>query len=353
MMLKRILIGIAFVLLACVPLVFSSYNVGLMGQFLALALVAMSISISWGIGGMLSLGQGLFFGLGGYALAMHLKLVATPKGELPDFMFYNGLEHMPWWWEPFTNPVFAMCAVVILPTLFAAFLGMVVFKRRITGVYVSLITQALVLAFVTLLNGAQPYTSGTNGITDYHTFLGIDLRTPEFRNQLYFATLVLVVLCYLGAKAFLKSHFGKVLLAIRDNENRVRFLGYDPSDYKIVAFAFSGMLAGISGALYALHKGTISPQMIDTSHSILFVVWVALAGRESLGGAILGAVLVNFLQDKISTLFPEGWLYVMGGLFVLVAVYMPKGIIGTLEPLLSKVFKPKLSPRVELQQEQA
>ncbi len=333
---KNLLMIVAAISLALAPIFTSDYNIILIGRFLALAIVGMGISLIWGTTGILSLGQGLFFGLGGYALAMHLKLVATPKGELPDFMFYNGVEHLPWWWAPFHSPWFALLMVLALPTLASAALGWLMFRRRITGVYVSLITQALVLAFATLLIGSQGYTSGTNGITDYKTFFGVELKGPHFVDGLYWLTLLIVVVCYVGLKLLLRSHFGKMLVAIRDGENRARFLGYDPTAYKIVAFAIGGLLAGISGALFAVHNSTISPTMVGVIPSIEFVVWVALGGRESLGGAILGIVGGNFLKDRISSAYPEAWLYIMGAMFVLVVLVMPKGLAGVIKPWLEQ-----------------
>ena len=347
-------IALPLVMLALVtaPFWLDNYNLILVGRFLALAVVAIGISLVWGTTGILSLGQGLFFGLGGYAIAMHLKLVGTPKGELPDFMIYNGVESLPWFWAPFSSPVFAIAMVLVLPTLAAAGVGYLMFRKRITGVFVSLITQALVLAFATLLIGSQGFTSGTNGITDYKTFLGIELKGQAFNNGFYWLTLSIVVLSYLGTKLFLGTHTGKLLVAIRDGENRVRFLGYDPASYKILAFAIGGLLAGISGALFAVHVGTISPAMVGVIPSIEMVVWVALGGRDSVGGAILGMVAGNLARDRISSAYPEAWLYIMGAMFVLVVLGMPKGLAGLLRPILAIQLggsraKPNSSPTAE------
>jgi urea transport system permease protein len=346
-------IALPVVLLACIaaPFILDGYNLLLIGKFLALAVVGMGISMVWGYTGILSLGQGLFFGLGGYALAMHLKLVSTAKGELPDFMIYNGVESLPWWWQPFQNPIFALLMVIILPALVAAFVGYLMFRRRITGVFVSLVTQALVLAFATLLIGSQGVTSGTNGITDYKTFMGIELKGTSFIQGYYWLTLSIVVLVYLFSKWLMNTHTGKLLIAIRDGENRVRFLGYDPSVYKILIFAIGGALAGISGALFAVHVGTISPAMIGVIPSIEMVVWVALGGRDSLGGAILGIVMGNFLRDRISSAYPEAWLYIMGAVFVLVVLIMPKGLAGLLRPILGIELWKKPSPKPSSQPE--
>jgi urea transport system permease protein len=313
------------------PFYLSAYGLTLLGRVLALSIAAIGICVVWGRGGILSLGQGLFFGLGGYSLAMHLKLAATPKGELPDFMVYNGVEALPWFWVPFVNGPFALAMVVILPTLAAAAVAWLMFRRRITGVYVSIITQALVLAFVTWLNGSQGLTSGTNGITDFHTLLGIDLRGEHIARNLYWCTLMVLGAALLSTAWLLRTHFGTLLTAIRDNENRVRFLGYHPAAYKIAAFALGGLLSGLSGALYTLHLGTISPAMIGVTFSIELVIWVALGGRNSLLGAVGGLVLGQLAKDKISSAVPDAWLYLMGTLFVVVVLVLPQGVAGLLE----------------------
>jgi urea transport system permease protein len=356
---REIVLPLVVLAMIAAPFWLDNYNLILVGRFLALAVVAIGISLVWGHTGILSLGQGLFFGLGGYAIAMHLKLVGTPSGELPDFMIYNGVESLPWWWSPFSSPIFALVMVIVLPTLVAAIVGILMFRKRITGVFVSLITQALVLAFSTLLIGSQGVTSGTNGITDYKTFFGIELKGQAFNNGLYWVTLAFVILAYLGVKWFNRTHAGKMMVAIRDGENRVRFLGYDPSSYKVFVFAIGGLLAGISGALYAVHNGTISPAMVGVIPSIEMVVWVALGGRDSIGGAILGMVAGNLARDRISSAAPDAWLYVMGLIFVLVVLVMPKGLAGLLRPILAvplfklssnKTSKPQ-NPALEVTQD--
>lgn len=314
--------------LAFAPLYLGAYPLTLLGRVLALSIAAVGVMVVWGRAGILSLGQGLFFGLGGYALAMHLKLMATPKGELPDFMLYNGVEALPWFWAPFASAPFALAMVLILPAVAAGLVAWLMFRRRITGVYVSIITQALLLAFVTWLNGSQGLTSGTNGITDFQTFLGINLRGADVANGLYWVTLAFVALALGGTALLLRTPFGSVLTAIRDNENRTRFLGFNPAAFKIAAFMLGGLLAGVSGALYTLHLGTISPAMIGTAFSIELVVWVALGGRASLIGAAAGLVLGQLAKDRISSAAPDAWLYVMGSLFVLVVLVMPQGVAG-------------------------
>ncbi|MHA0036336.1 urea ABC transporter permease subunit UrtC (plasmid) [Deinococcus sp. PESE-38] len=322
------------------------YALTLLGRVLALALAALGVCVVWGRAGILSLGQGLFFGLGGYALAMHLKLAATPKGELPDFMLYNGVEKLPWFWQPFHSAPFALLMVVALPGLAAFLIGWLMFRRRITGVFVSIITQALVLAFVTWLSGAQGLTSGTNGITDFQTFLGLNMRSDAFARELYWATVLLLALSLAGTAWLLRTPFGSLLTAVRDNENRTRFLGYNPAAFKVAAFVLGGVLSGLSGALYTLHLGTISPAMIGVAFSIELVVWVALGGRASLWGAAGGLVLGELAKDRISSAAPDAWLYVMGGLFVGVVMFLPQGVAG----LLTRRRTPVAVPAPELRE---
>ena len=333
--LKPILLSVVFLLLVLAPFYLGEYNLSLLGRVLALAVAALGICVIWGRTGILSLGQGVFFGLGGYALAMHLKLVSTPKGELPDFMLYNGLEALPFWWKPFASPVFAIAMVLVIPALVAAFIGWLMFRRRLTGVYVSIITQAVALAFVTLLIGSQGYTSGTNGITDFQSFLGVSLRGNGYEHGLYWVTLAILAAAFVGTTWLLGTHFGKLLTAIRDGENRVRFLGYNPASYKVAAFALGGLLGGVSGALYTLHLGTVSPAVIGVVPSIELVVWVALGGRASPTGAVAGMILGNLAKDRISSAVPDAWLYIMGSLFVLVVLVLPEGLAGLFKRLVS------------------
>ena len=333
-------------LLLLAPFVLGGYALTLLGRVLALALAALGVCVVWGRAGILSLGQGLFFGLGGYALAMHLKLAATPKGELPDFMLYNGVEKLPWFWQPFHSAPFALLMVVALPGLAALLIGWLMFRRRITGVFVSIITQALVLAFVTWLSGAQGLTSGTNGITDFQTFLGLNMRSDAFARGLYWATVLLLALSLAGTAWLLRTPFGSLLTAVRDNENRTRFLGYNPAAFKVAAFVLGGVLSGLSGALYTLHLGTISPAMIGVAFSIELVVWVALGGRASLWGAAGGLVLGELAKDRISSAAPDAWLYVMGGLFVGVVMFLPQGVAG----LLTRRRTPVAVPAPELRE---
>ncbi|HUY13447.1 MAG TPA: urea ABC transporter permease subunit UrtC [Terriglobia bacterium] len=317
--------------LALAPFYLSDYHLSLLGRYLALAVLALGLALIWGRAGILSLGQGVFFGLGGYALAMHLKLVSLGPGELPDFMQWSGLDHLPWWWHAFQRPGLAIVAMLLLPALAAAGLAWLLFHRRVGGVYFALITQALALAFTTLLISQQPYTGGFNGLTGFTTFLGFSLLGAGVQRDLYWVTVVILTAAFLFSSWLFRTKFGKVLLAIRDGENRVRFLGYNAVPYKVAAFALSGLFAGIAGGLFALQVGVISPAMLGVVPSIEMVVWVAVGGRESLFGAVLGTLLVNLGKDWISSAMPNLWLFGMGLLFILVVMVFPQGLCGLAE----------------------
>jgi urea transport system permease protein len=343
-------IGLVVALIAAVtaPLYLSGYNLSLAGRFLALSLTAMGIVLLWGEGGILSLGQGVFFGLGGYVLAMHLKLMSLDTGDvMPDFMQWSGLKHLPGWWLLFKNPLVAVAGVIIVPGAVAALFGWLIFRRRIGGVYFALISQALALAFATLLISQQAYTGGFNGLTNYKTLFGFNLNRPNVGLWLYLVTLAIVVVCFLGATFLIKSRFGKLLRATRDNTNRVRFLGYDPTPYKVFAFAIAGVLAGLSGALFALHAGVISPALVGVVPSIEMVIWAAVGGRASLIGAIAGALLINFAKDKISTVLPEFWLYGLGIVFIVVVTILPKGLAGLIPQTVITTTALEKAPALE------
>ncbi len=314
--------------LALAPLYISSYHLSLLGRFLAMAVLSLGLALVWGWGGILSLGQGVFWGLGAYALAMHLKLVDLAPGDLPDFMEWSGLDHLPVWWKMFHSPAIALACAILIPTIAAAGLAWLVFNRRVSGVYFALITQALALAFSTLLISQQAYTGGFNGLTDFSTIFGYAIIDPGFQRAIYWITLAILALAFILCKWMLHTNFGKVLLAIRDGESRVRFLGYNPAAYKTIAFAFGGALAGVSGALYILHVGVISPAMVGVVPSIEMLIAVAVGGRSSLTGVVLGTILVNFGKDWISSAIPEMWLFVMGAAFVLVVTILPQGLAG-------------------------
>lgn len=325
---KHWLDGLILIVLAAAPFYLSAFHLSLLGRFLALAILSLGLVLVWGWGGILSLGQGIFFGLGAYVLAMHMTLVSIGPGGLPDFMMWSGLDSVPRWWSVFQSPSLTLACVVLLPLAVALLLGWLMFHRRVGGVYFALITQALALAFSTLLISEQAYTGGFNGLTNFTTILGYSVNGPGFERALYWITLAILALAFVLCEWLRRTNFGKVLVAIRDGESRVRFLGYNAMTYKTIAFALGGALAALAGALYMLHLGDVSPAMVGVIPSIEMVVAVAVGGRESLTGAVLGTLLVNFGKDWISNAIPQLWLFVMGALFVLVVTGMRGGLAG-------------------------
>lgn len=312
------------------PWLISAYQLSLLGRFLAFSLVALGIMLSWGEGGILSLGQGVFFGLGGYVLAMHLKLegLNIAAGDLPDFMQWNGVSALPALWKALVNPWLSLAYVILVPFIVASLFAWLVFRRRIGGVYFALITQALALAFATLLISQQSLTGGFNGLTNFSTFDGYNITSVASAKVIYLITFCLVVLAYFFLKWLLRTRFGVMLRATKDGENRLRFLGHNPLPYKVVAFGLAGALAGLGGALFTLHAGVMSPALVGVVPSIEMVVWVTVGGRNVLWGAIAGTLLVNFAKDQISSALPSLWLYVLGILFVLVVSFLPGGVAG-------------------------
>ena len=315
--------------LLAAPLLLSDFRVALLGKFLTFAILAMSLNLIWGYGGMLSLGHGVFFGLGGYAMAMFLKLESA-QGKLPDFMFWSGLTELPFFWAPFQYAWFAIPMTFIVPAALAGGLGYLVFRSRITGVYFALITQALALIVSILFIGQQPYTGGTNGITNYTTIFGFSINAPTTQVALYYATLAVLALTYLLCAWLIASRFGRLLVAMRDDENRVRFSGYNPAVLKTIVFALSGGIAGIAGALFTPQVGIISPTMMGIVPSIEIAIWVAVGGRGVLLGAIVGAILVNGAKSGLSESFPAIWQYFLGLLFIGAVLVFPAGIMGLL-----------------------
>ena len=316
-------------LLLAAPAALSDFRVALLGKFLTFAILAMSLNLIWGYAGMLSLGHGVFFGLGGYAMAMFLKLESA-QGKLPDFMFWSGLTEMPIFWTPFQYAWFALPMTFVIPAALAGGLGFLVFRSRITGVYFALITQALALIVSILFIGQQPYTGGTNGITNYTTMFGFPINAASTQLVLYYATLGALVITYLLCAWLIASRFGRLLVAMRDDENRVRFSGYNPAVLKTIVFALSGGIAGIAGALFTPQVGIISPTMMGIVPSIEVAIWVAVGGRGVLLGAIVGAILVNGAKSGLSESFPAIWQYFLGLLFIGAVLLFPTGIMGLL-----------------------
>ncbi|MEB3323600.1 MAG: urea ABC transporter permease subunit UrtC, partial [Synechococcaceae cyanobacterium] len=292
-----LLLALALVL----PLVLPPFRLNLLGRFLALGIVALGIDLIWGFTGLLSLGQGIFFALGGYALGMHLQLAPLPSGELPEFFGLYGVKTLPAFWQPFASPLFTLVAIWAIPAAVAGLLGYLVFRNRIRGVYFSILTQAALLVFFNFFNGQQKLINGTNGLkTDTARFFGELVGSDAVQRQLFWLTLVLAVLAFLLCRWLTRGRFGDALIAVRDDEPRLRFTGYNPTAYKTLVFTVAGALAGISGALYTVQSGIVSPQYMAVPFSIEMVIWVAVGGRGTLVGALLGAVLINYAKSLVS-----------------------------------------------------
>jgi urea transport system permease protein len=310
------------------PLLMDPFRLTLLAKYLCFAIIAVGIALAWGRGGMLVLGQGVFFGLGGYAMGMHLKLAEAGPGQLPDFMVWSSVETLPVVWVPFANPAFALAMVVLLPVALATALGLLVFRRRVRGAYFAILSQALAAAMVILLVGQQGLTGGTNGLTNFTTYFGFHRFNPDHQRGLYLAVVGALGLAVLLVWQLMHSRFGKLLVAIRDGEDRVRFLGYDPALVKTAAYAVAAGLAGIAGALYVPVAGLFSPGLLGVVPSIMMVIMVAFGGRYSLPGAVVGALLVNYAETSLSETFADQWNYLFGGLLVLAIMWAPRGLAG-------------------------
>jgi urea transport system permease protein len=324
------------ILLLLLPALLSDFQVNLLGRFLTYAIVAVGLDLLWGYTGMLSLGQGLFFALGAYCFAMYLNL-ETAGTKLPEFMGLYGVTELPFFWQPFHSPVFAVAAAVAVPMLIAGGMGYMIFRSRIQGVYFSIITQAMTWIFALLIVGQQKVINGTNGITEMRTIFGARLAEPNTKLALYFATVVVLGAVYLGCRALVRSRFGRVLVAVRDDEHRLRFIGYNPVVVKTLVFMMSAGIAGLAGVLLVPQLGIISPKQLDIAASIEIVIWVAVGGRGTLAGAVLGAVLVNTGKSTLSSNYPDLWQLIMGGLFVGVVLLFPKGIVGSVGDLWQRL----------------
>lgn len=327
----------AAALLLLAPALLSDFRLSLLAKYLCFAIIAVGIGLAWGQGGMLVLGQGLFFGLGGYAMGMHMKLAEAGPGQLPDFMVWSGVTELPWLWGPFRSSAFAIAASVLVPMAVAALLGTLIFRQRVRGAYFAILSQALAAAFVIVLVGQQGLTGGTNGLTNFVSFFGLDLTSPDDRRTLYLLVVVVFLVVFLLARQLVRSRYGKVLVAVRDAEDRVRFLGYDPTRVKVVAYTAAAGMAGLAGALFVPVVGIMSPALLGIVPSIEMVIWVALGGRTVLAWAAAGAIVVNWAKTDLSERFPSGWLYLQGALFVIVIAFAPKGLAGISEALQTRV----------------
>ena len=329
-------------LLVLMPLVLSEFRLNLLAKYLCFAFPAIGIVLIWGYGGILSLGQGIFFGLGSYMMAMYLKLESTTSdssaqalseffgSSLPDFMVWNSVDALPWWWEPFHYFWFTLPAMIILPAFIAFVLAYLNFRKRVGGVYFSIITLALSAIMSIVIIGQQGVTGGVNGITDFKTFFGISFEAQGVRTGLYFATVALLLVALVVGRFIIGSRLGKILVAIRDREDRVRFSGYDPAMFKGFIFAVAAVLSSIGGALFTLQIGLASPSLVGIVPSIEMVIYAAVGGRLSLIGAVYGAILVGAGKTFFSENFVEYWLYFIGGLFMLVVIFLPEGLASLL-----------------------
>ena len=311
----------------------STYTVTLLGKYLCYALLALAIDLVWGYCGILSLGHGAFFALGGYAMGMYLMRQIGERGvyghpELPDFMVFLNWQELPWYWLGFDMFWFALLMVALAPGLLAFVFGWLAFRSRVTGVYLSIMTQALTYALMLAFFMNELGFGGNNGLTDFKDLLGFDLQADHTRLALFVLSALMLALAYVACRAIVNSKLGMVLVAIRDAETRARFIGYRVERFKLWVFVFSAMLAGIAGALYVPQVGIINPGEFAPLNSIEAVIWVAVGGRGSLYGAALGAALVNYAKTWFTGALPEVWLFALGALFVLVTLFLPKGIVG-------------------------
>jgi urea transport system permease protein len=344
------LIGIlvlAVLLVVVLPLCLDVFRLNLIAKYLTYAFVALGLVICWGYGGILSLGQGVFFGLGGYCMAMFLKLEASSVANtkiqstpgIPDFMDWNQITALPLFWQPFHSLTFTIAAVILVPGIFALIIGAAMFKRRVGGTYFAIITQAVAAILTILIVGQQGYTGGINGMTDLRTLKGWDIRPDHAKVVLYFFEVGLLFICIFIAQFIRHSKLGRILVAMREQEDRVRFSGYSVANFKIFAFCMAAVFAAIGGAMFALNVGFMSPSFVGIVPSIEMVIYTAVGGRLSILGAVYGTMLVNFAKTSLSESFPELWLFGLGGLFIAVVLAFPNGLAG--------IWQDYVQPRID------
>jgi len=342
----QVMLALLFVAAVAVPLLNTmtdpgsavhvpTYIVSLLGKYMTFALLALSVDLIWGYCGILSLGHGAFFALGGYAMGMHMMREIGDRGNygnanLPDFMVFLNWKELPWYWYGFDSFAFAAIMAMVVPGLLALLFGWFAFRSRVTGVYLSIITQAMTYALLLAFFRNDMGFGGNNGLTDFKDVLGFDLQADNTRLTLFVMSAMAVAGSYLICRYIICSRTGRVLVAIRDAESRVRFLGYRVEYYKLFVFTVSAMLAGVAGALYVPQVGIINPSEFAPANSIEIVIWVAVGGRGSLYGAVLGAILINYARTYFTGALPELWLFMLGGIFVLSTLFLPKGLVGAL-----------------------
>ncbi|MDE2077918.1 MAG: urea ABC transporter permease subunit UrtC [Burkholderiales bacterium] len=347
---------LSVLLIVVFPLTLDIFRLNLIGKYLSYAFVALGLVMLWGHAGILSLGQGVFFGLGGYCMAMFLKLEASDPIStkiqstpgIPDFMDWNQLTALPWWWVPFKSLPVALIAVLVVPTLLAFIISFAMFKRRVGGVYFAIITQAVALILTVLIIGQQGFTGGVNGITDLKTLLGWDIRTDHAKYVLYYVCVGLLLASVMLCRWVQSSKLGTLLLAMRDKEDRVRFSGYDVSMFKVFAFCLAAMLSAVGGAMFTLQVGFMSPSFVGIVPSIEMVILAAVGGRMSLVGAIYGALIVNFGKTYFSESAPDLWLFLMAALFIGVTMAFPDGLAGLWEQKIKPWWIQRQANRIAL-----
>ncbi len=329
-------LSLALLLFLILPLCLDVFRLNLVAKYLTYGFVALGLVLCWGYGGILSLGQGVFFGLGGYCMAMYLKLEASSVANtkiqstpgIPDFMDWNQITSLPLFWQPFQSLTFTIVAIFVVPSILAFIIGAAMFKRRVGGVYFAIITQAIAAILTILIVGQQGYTGGINGITDLRTLNGWDIRTDHAKVVLYFVEVVCLFGCILCAQFIRLTKLGRILVAMREQEDRVRFSGYSVANFKIFAYCGAAVFAAIGGAMFTLQVGFMSPSFVGIVPSIEMVIYTAVGGRMSIFGAIYGTLLVNYAKTSLSESFPELWLFGLGGLFIAVVLFFPNGLAG-------------------------
>lgn len=322
----------------------SDYYLNLFGKYLALALLALGMDLLWGYAGILALGQAVFFGVGAYAIGMFMLLEGAGRGVygegVPDFMIWNQVYELPWFWKPFASFPVALLGAVLLPALLAVVIGVLTFRRGLRGTYFAILTQAIAFAVWLTINRNELRLGGTNGLTDFKSILGFELSRPATMRALYVVTAGLLVIALAATRWLVRSKAGLVLQAIRDNERRLAFLGYDPASFKIFAFAVAAALAGLAGLLYAPQVGIITPSQVGVLPSLEVVIWVAFGGRGTLWGAVVGAIAVNWLRSVLTATYPTLWPIILGGLFATVVLLIPQGLVGVIARL-ARLARPR------------
>jgi urea transport system permease protein len=328
--------AVFILILLSFPLFLFDFRLVLVGKYITYAILAIGLDLLWGYTGILSLGHGVFFGIGAYCMGMYLKLQTE---SLPDFMSWSGLEHLPWFWKPFQHFWFAVPMIIIIPALFAVLIGYPAFRSGIKDVYFTILSQALALAVSILLVGQQPFTGGTNGITNFQEILGFPLNDRSTKVVLYLVSVFVLILGFIFAKWLVRTKTGRILVAIRDGENRLKYLGYNPVGFKVMIYTVSAVFAGIAGALFVPQVGIISPSSVGILPSVEMAIWVAIGGRGTIIGPVFGAFLINGSKTFLSESFPDFWWYFFGILFILIVFLFPNGLVSVYEIVKKKIKK--------------